>query len=73
LMPYGVGLVILIPTLFASIYVSYKDIFLAEPLRFADSEPQLDHQENNWNTTHEEPKKHEDEPKLKMAVPVNEQ
>ena len=43
LMPYGIGLVILIPTLFASIYVSYKDIFLAEPLRFADSEPELDH------------------------------
>ena len=30
--PWGLGLVILVPTIFASIYVSYKDIFLAEPL-----------------------------------------
>ncbi|MEP7371334.1 MAG: hypothetical protein ABI659_03815, partial [Nitrosospira sp.] len=26
-MPYGLGLFILVPTLFASIYASYRDIF----------------------------------------------
>lgn len=30
--PYGLGLIILIPVIFTSIYVSYKDIFLSEPL-----------------------------------------
>lgn len=30
--PYGLGLIVLIPIIFTSIYVSYKDIFLSEPL-----------------------------------------
>jgi hypothetical protein len=28
--PYGLGLFVLVPTLFASIYASYKDIFEAD-------------------------------------------
>jgi hypothetical protein len=31
IMPYGLGLIIWIPTVFASIYVSYQDIFQSEP------------------------------------------
>jgi uncharacterized membrane protein len=30
-MPYGLGLFVLVPTLFASIYASYQDIFGDEP------------------------------------------
>lgn len=48
IMPYGVGLVILIPTLFASIYVSYKDIFLAERLQFKHNPTEPDYQKANW-------------------------
>lgn len=48
LMPYGLGLVILIPTIFTSIYVSYKDIFLAEPLRFKNNSSEQDNQKTNW-------------------------
>ena len=47
LMPYGIGLVILIPTIFASIYVSYKDIFLAERLRFENNQTEQDYQKAN--------------------------
>ena len=47
IMPYGIGLVILIPTLFASIYVSYKDIFLAERLQFKHNPTEQDHQKAN--------------------------
>ena len=32
IIPYGLGLIVLIPIIFTSIYVSYKDIFLSEPL-----------------------------------------
>ena len=49
LMPYGIGLVILIPTLFTSIYVSYKDIFLGEPVRFKNTESPDDYQQANWS------------------------
>lgn len=38
--PWGLGLVILVPTIFASIYVSYKDIFLAEPLVIQSNTPE---------------------------------
>lgn len=48
IMPYGVGLVILIPTIFTSIYVSYKDIFLNEPLRFKNNESGNDYQQTSW-------------------------
>lgn len=48
LIPYGLGLVILIPTIFTSIYVSYKDIFLAEPLRFNNDPSEPDNQKTNW-------------------------
>ncbi len=61
IMPYGVGLVILIPTVFASIYVSYKDIFLAEPLRFKNNESEHDHQKVNWQNKDEESAKNDNE------------
>jgi len=48
LIPYGLGLVILIPTIFTSIYVSYKDIFLAEPLRFNNDPSEPDNQKTSW-------------------------
>ncbi|MDP1788213.1 BPSS1780 family membrane protein [Nitrosomonas sp.] len=48
LIPYGLGLVILIPTIFTSIYVSYKDIFLAEPLRFNNGLSESDNQKTSW-------------------------
>jgi uncharacterized membrane protein len=48
LIPYGLGLVILIPTIFTSIYVSYKDIFLAEPLRFNNDPSEPDSQKTSW-------------------------
>ncbi|PSJ18836.1 BPSS1780 family membrane protein [Nitrosomonas supralitoralis] len=54
IMPYGVGLVILIPTIFTSIYVSYKDIFLREPLRFKNKESEHDYQQANWTSATEE-------------------
>ncbi len=60
-MPYGVGLVILIPTVFASIYVSYKDIFLAEPVRFKNNESDHDHQKVNWHNNDEESAKNDNE------------
>ncbi|WP_240142351.1 BPSS1780 family membrane protein [Nitrosomonas oligotropha] len=47
-MPYGAGLIILIPTIFASIYVSYKDIFLNEPIRFKNNQSEADLQKTNW-------------------------
>lgn len=53
LMPYGLGLVILIPTIFTSIYVSYKDIFLAEPLRFRNNPPEQDNKKINWGDVDE--------------------
>lgn len=52
--PYGVGLIVLIPTTFTSIYVSYKDIFLGEPLRFGTSESEIDYQHATWTTADDE-------------------
>ena len=50
LMPYGVGLVILIPTIFASIYVSYKNIFLGEEVNISEEHlPKTDYQQANWS------------------------
>ena len=48
LRPYGLGLVILIPTIFTSSYVCYKDIFLAEPLRFNNDPSEPDNQKTSW-------------------------
>jgi len=48
LIPYGLGLIVLIPTMFTSIYVSYKDIFLGEPLRFNNPESEIDYQHATW-------------------------
>ncbi|AEJ01145.1 hypothetical protein Nit79A3_1310 [Nitrosomonas sp. Is79A3] len=69
LMPYGLGLVILIPTIFTSIYVSYKDIFLAEPLRFKNTESDNDHQKTNWNNAEEGQAENENKSKLE-TVPI---
>jgi len=71
LMPYGVGLVILIPTIFASIYVSYKDIFLAEPLRFKNNQSEQHYQKANWANVDEESIKNENESKLESNTAEN--
>ena len=71
IMPYGAGLVILIPTLFASIYVSYKDIFLAEPLRFKNNPSGQDHQKANWVNVSEEPSTKENEIKPESNTTEN--
>ncbi|SET57516.1 hypothetical protein SAMN05216326_13822 [Nitrosomonas marina] len=67
LMPYGVGLVILIPTIFASIYVSYKNIFLGEEVKNSDEfYPKTDYQQANWSDEPREsrpPQKEESESK----------
>lgn len=70
-MPYGAGLVILIPTIFASIYVSYKDIFLGEPLRFKNNESAPDYEKANWSNADEEPAKNENETKLEAVATEN--
>ena len=64
-MPYGVGLVVLIPTIFASIYVSYKDIFLGEPIRFKNYQP--DFQQANWSDSSKEPDQHDNEIKREAS------
>lgn len=69
LMPYGLGLVILIPTIFTSIYVSYKDIFLAEPLRFKNTESDNNHQKDNWNNAEEGQAENENNTKLE-TIPI---
>lgn len=70
-MPYCVGLVILIPTIFASIYVSYKDIFLGEPIRFKNYESAPDFQKANWSDTSAE--QHEHEAKQETVSSENQQ
>lgn len=71
LMPYGVGLVILIPTIFASIYVSYKDIFLAERLKFKNGQAGQDYQQVNWDNSEKESVKNENEAKPEAASTEN--
>lgn len=67
---YGAGLVILIPTLYAAMYVSYKDIFLGEPIRFKDHETQ--DVPNHWHNTQEAPQKSEhDEKPAENVTPQN--
>ncbi len=53
IIPYGLGLFILTPTLFASIYVSYKDIFLAEPIMMKDSKTNSIKEKVSWENAEE--------------------
>ena len=70
-MPYGAGLIILIPTVFASIYVSYKDIFLNEPIRFKNNPSEADLQKANWGDADQQPEQHEPEAKQETATTGN--
>lgn len=56
IIPYGLGLFLLIPVIFTSIYASYKDIFLAESIIIKDSQPDVIAQKDvSWsNVGHEE-------------------
>ena len=53
--PYGLGLIVLIPIIFTSIYVSYKDIFLSEPLIVKKNES-ASPEDLNWSSTEENTK-----------------
>jgi hypothetical protein len=53
IIPYGLGLIVLIPIIFTSIYVSYKDIFLSEPLTIKKSQPTAP-EDVTWPSTKEE-------------------
>ena len=53
IIPYGLGLIVLIPIIFASIYVSYKDIFLSEPLTIKKNQSAAP-EDMTWSTTEEE-------------------
>ncbi len=71
-MPYGAGLIILIPTIFASIYVSYKDIYLNEPIRFKNNQSEADLQKANWGDADQQPgQQHEPEAKQETATTGN--
>ncbi len=55
ILPY-IGLVILSPVLFASIYVSYKEIFLGEQVDIPENYgPNMDYQKANWSDVPVEP------------------
>lgn len=80
LIPYGLGLIVLIPTMFTSIYVSYKDVFLGEPLRFNNNETEFDYQQANWANTDDNSVQPENEAKpvdtvqcayCNVGVPLN--
>ncbi|GKS69218.1 uncharacterized membrane protein [Nitrosomonas sp. PY1] len=69
-LPYGAGLVILIPTMYAAMYASYKDIFLGEPIRFKDHE--TPDAPTRWHNTEDSPKKSEhDEKPVEDVIPQN--
>ena len=53
IVPYGLGLFILTPTIFASIYVSYKDIFLAEPIIMKNTETSTVKEKVSWASIEE--------------------
>ena len=53
IIPYGLGLIVLIPIIFTSIYVSYKDIFLSEPLAIKKNQSAAP-EDITWPTTEEE-------------------
>ncbi len=53
IIPYGLGLFLLTPVIFASIYVSYKDIFLAEPIIMKGTKTSTIKDEVSWENTEE--------------------
>lgn len=53
IIPWGLGLIILIPIIFTSIYVSYKDIFLSESLTIKESQS-ASPEDMTWSNTEEE-------------------
>ncbi|WP_297325341.1 BPSS1780 family membrane protein [Nitrosomonas sp.] len=71
LMPYGIGLIVLIPVMFASIYVSYKDIFLAERLQFKYSQTDQNYQKANWSNGDETSMENENETKPDAVTTEN--
>ena len=66
LMPYGLGLIILVPTVFGSIYVSYKDIFLGETFSTNEEKAPEDYQKATWSDTAYE-ESTEDDVKIKES------
>lgn len=75
--PWGLGLIVLVPTMLASMYVSYKDIFLAEPLVMqGDGNTTANMQQANWsetpkNTDNTAPEQNEDEDKKPEEKPAH--
>lgn len=71
LVPY-IGLVILSPVLFASIYVSYKEILLGEPVKVPadDYYSAADYQKATWSNSEEESARQEQDtvPAAKEAI-----
>lgn len=61
IIPYGLGLFILTPTIFASIYVSYKDIFLAEPIMIKNLETNPMKEKISWENVEETPSQSEED------------
>jgi uncharacterized membrane protein len=53
IIPWGLGLIVLIPIIFTSIYVSYKDIFLSESLTIKESQS-ASPEDMTWSNTEEE-------------------
>jgi hypothetical protein len=56
-LPYGLGLIVLIPVIFTSIYASYKDVFLAESIIIKDEQPDPHPQEAVWTEEEDQPAK----------------
>ncbi len=56
---YGLGFIVLIPVMFTSIYVSYKDIFLAEPLRIQGNESNSENSETDRDNQQHHTTSHE--------------
>lgn len=69
-LPYGAGLVILIPTMYSAMYVSYKDIFLGKPIQFKDHG--IKDAPNHWHNDEEaSPKSKHDEKPTEDVTPQN--
>ena len=66
-LPYGAGLIILIPTIYASMYVCYKDIFLGEPIQFKDNTFPFS---THWNNAQELPQEKENSDKNLNSDPT---
>jgi len=70
LLPY-IGLVILSPVIFASIYVSYKEILLGEPVKMLEEAyPHVDYQKANWTNIEDEPGKQGKEQEQEQETPA---